>query len=152
MLSRQEEDQLRRETLRNDLKLRQQQEQGSTFAQFAQADANIDRGRFTAHERSTVIGSTPTPDYPAGPAWCADPGAQLLEPPLSYYDPALEPSVLAVAQAPDPTSADAHSDDVQRTDVGSLSSGDPAGVSFASPPGTSRNVYAGSLPRPHRRY
>jgi hypothetical protein len=66
----QHEQQERRETVLNDARLRQQR-QGSTFSQFAQAEADIHRGRFTGHEKSTVIGSTPlaASQYPAGPIW-----------------------------------------------------------------------------------
>jgi hypothetical protein len=78
-------------------------DQRSTFAQFAQSDADTPRGRFTVHEQSRVIGSSPSPasQYPAGPAWTTDPGSQMLEPPLSPYEnPALEPSELAPAFSP----------------------------------------------------
>jgi hypothetical protein len=62
MLSKQAEQLERREVLENDLR-----EQCSSFSQFAQSEAAEARGRFTAHEKSTVIGSTPTPAsaYPA---------------------------------------------------------------------------------------
>jgi hypothetical protein len=122
MLSRQEEERERRETLLNDLKVREQEEsrrvfadqslpsRASTFHQHAQADADTPRGRFTAHERSTVIGSTALPVYPAGPAWCADPGAQCLEPPLGLDNPALEPS--AVMHSPAEQTGDLTSGDV----------------------------------------
>jgi hypothetical protein len=43
-------------------------DQRTTLAQFAQADADQRRGRFDAHEKSTVIGSTPLPKYPQLPA------------------------------------------------------------------------------------
>src|SRR5689334_435662 len=68
MLSGQEEQAERLDVLKNDARVR-----GSTFSQFAESDADTDRGRFTSHERSTVIGSSPTPasQYPAGPAWSA---------------------------------------------------------------------------------
>ena len=49
---------LKRQVLVNDQRVRNQ---ASTFSQFAQADADTPRGRFTTHERSTVVGSTPTP-------------------------------------------------------------------------------------------
>jgi hypothetical protein len=95
------------------------------------ADAATHRGRFTAHERSTVIGSTPIPVYPPGPAWCADPGALCVEPPLGLDNPALEPSsVPPDAQATDPASTP--STPLGR-DVGSLShSGDQGLVSQPS--------------------
>src|SRR6516165_7642874 len=85
--------------------------QATTFHQFAQADANTPRGRFSAVDAAYVIGSKPdvASAYPAGPAWCADPGSQLLEPPLGLDNPALEPSADDVAQATGPTLADAPS-------------------------------------------
>jgi hypothetical protein len=95
-LSRQEEMEERRQVVENERRVRKQ---GSTFAQFAQSDANERRGRFDAHEKSTVIGATSVPKYPAGPAWCdADQG---LEPPLGYRIDAqepLEPSLHSPAQ------------------------------------------------------
>jgi hypothetical protein len=71
----------RRETLQNDARVRQQQ-QGTTFSQFAQDEANEIGGRFGAHEKSVVVGSAPAPDYPPGPTWCA--GDQGVEPALGY--------------------------------------------------------------------
>ena len=56
----QEEQADRREYLENEKRLR-----GTTLSQFAQSDAAEDRGRFTAHEKSTVIGADATPKYPA---------------------------------------------------------------------------------------
>ena len=92
-LSRQEEMEERKSVLRNEQRLRNP---GTTLNQFAQSEAAEARGRFTAHEQSKVIGSTLVPQYPAGSAWTADPGSQILEPPLSPHDnPALEPSDLA---------------------------------------------------------
>jgi hypothetical protein len=100
-LSRQEEQNDRLEVLENEKRLK-----GATLSQFAQADAAEARGRFTAHEQSKVIGSTLVPQYPAGPAWCADPGSQCIEPPLSPYDnPALEPSDLEPSSLPSPAQA-----------------------------------------------
>jgi hypothetical protein len=79
MLSKQEEQSERLSVLRNDAQVR-----GATFSDFAQADASEVRGRFTAHERSTVIGSAPSPatQYPAGPNWTCDPVPP--EEPLGY--------------------------------------------------------------------
>ena len=121
MLSRQEDQRERERVLRNDQRVRQQQEQGSrvfaqdqslrrtsTFHQHALADADTPRGRFSAVENATVIGSKSgvASAYPAGPAWCADPGAQCVEPPLGLDSPDLEPASLASpAQAtPSPAS------------------------------------------------
>ena len=74
MLSRHEEQNERRQVLANDLRVR-----GSTFAQFAQADADTNRGRFTSYERSAVVGSTPLPKYEGAPNWAPDPTG--IEPP-----------------------------------------------------------------------
>ena len=146
MLSRQEEDRDRREVLRNDLRVRQQEprmfaqdqslpNQATTFHQFAQADANVPRDRYAGVNAAHVVGSTPdiAGDYPAGSAWCADPGSQLVEPPLGYeIDRMPELEALSPAspspQATGPTSdGDAHSPllhlgEGQRADVGPLSS------------------------------
>jgi hypothetical protein len=65
MLSSQEEQSEHRRVLAQDASLRQQQrERGSTFAQFAQVDAQTPRGRFSAVETAYVVGSTATPQYP----------------------------------------------------------------------------------------
>ena len=141
MLSRQEDQRERERVLRNDQRVRQQQEQGSrvfaqdqslrrtsTFHQHALADADTPRGRFSAVENATVIGSKSgvASAYPAGPAWCADPGAQCVEPPLGLDNPALEPSMGLLSSPVEqtgPTLADAPSTPSgQRADVGSLSS------------------------------
>jgi hypothetical protein len=69
MLSRQEEEQERRETLENDLKVLR--ERGSTFHQHGLAQADeINQGRFAATGAPRVVGSTPTPasQYPAASA------------------------------------------------------------------------------------
>ena len=64
MLSRQEEEQERREVLENDRRVREQQ-QGTTFHQRAQAEASIETGRFTAVNAAHVVGSEPAARYPA---------------------------------------------------------------------------------------
>ena len=74
MLSKQQEQAERLDVLRNEQRLRNQG--GSTFSAFAQADADIDRGRFTAHERSTVVGATPVTKYDGAPNWACDPVPQ----------------------------------------------------------------------------
>jgi hypothetical protein len=83
MLSRQEEQEERRQVVQNQRRLR---EQGSTFSRFAQADADQRRGRFDAHEKSTMIGSEPLPRYPQLPASSPWAGPDLVptEPPLGY--------------------------------------------------------------------
>src|SRR6516225_5582907 len=77
MLSSQEEQEERRRVFAPDQSL---PNQASTFHQRAVADAAMPRGRFSAVEAATVVGANPTIDYPAGPAWSADPGAQCVEP------------------------------------------------------------------------
>jgi len=96
MLSRQEEQAERRRVFAD----QSLPNQATTMHQFAQADAQTPRGRFTQVDAATVVGANPTIDYPAGPAWSADPGAQCVEPPLGFDNPALEPSSCE-AQAPD---------------------------------------------------
>jgi hypothetical protein len=118
MLSSQEEQIERRRVFAQDQSL---PKQATTFHQFAQADANTPRGRFSAVDAAYVIGSKPdvASAYPAGPAWCADPGSQLLEPPLGLDNPALEPSAVfssvedsaPVSEVP---SSSAHAGDVER--------------------------------------
>jgi hypothetical protein len=89
MLSSQQEEQDRRETLLNDQKVRL----GGTFLDFAQAAASDIGGRFAAHSKELVVGSTPGPIYPALPAsspWSgADPVG--LEPPLGQDLNIVEP-------------------------------------------------------------
>jgi hypothetical protein len=152
MLSSQEEQAERRRVFAQDQSL---PKQATTFHQFAQADADTPRGRFAAVSAAYVVGSTAVPQYPAASTpFQHDPVGD--EPPLGLDNPALEPSFLAsLAQAPDPTSADAHSGDVQRTDVGPLSSPpnpatDVASLNCSEGPEQPR---AGlGLSRPYRRY
>jgi len=70
------------DVLRNDQRLRQQQ-QGTTFSQFAQSEAAEPRGRFTQQEKSSVVGATPVPSYPVGNQWAAA-DQNNLEPPLGF--------------------------------------------------------------------
>jgi hypothetical protein len=84
MLSKQIEQSDRLETLQNDMRVR-----GSTFNQFAQSEAAESRGRFTAHERSAVVGATPIPKYEGAPNRANDPSG--IEPPLGYAIDAQEP-------------------------------------------------------------
>jgi hypothetical protein len=157
MLSRQEEMLDRKRTLENDLKVRRQQEerrrtfapdqslprQGTTFHQHAINDADIPRGRFSAISNATVVGSTAIPQYPQASApFQSDPVPD--EPPLSFDNPALEPSSSCSAQAPGPTPDDPSP---LGRGVGPLSqSGDPAG-SFAQPTSHVHSErVAGSLP------
>ena len=98
MLSSQEEQAERRRVFAQDQSL---PKQATTMHQFALADVQTPRGRYTTQEQSTVTGANPVIDYPAGPAWRADPGSQLLEPPLGLDNPALEPARPDEAQATD---------------------------------------------------
>jgi len=150
MLERQIDQAERRAVMRNEQRVREQgrvfapdqslPREATTFHQFAQADADTPHGRFTAHERSSVTGATSAPSYPPGPAWCADPGSQLLEPPLGLENPALEPSLLASpAQATDGPADPSAPLDVERAGPSLSLSSDPAGVSFPSPPGKARH-------------
>jgi hypothetical protein len=112
MLSKHEEQAERLEVLENEKRLR-----ATTLSQFAQSEADIDRGRFTAHERSTVVGATPIPKYEGAPNWAHDPVPT--ENPLGYsinemdttgqpYElraSSLEPSSLSPAQGNSPNPA-----------------------------------------------
>jgi hypothetical protein len=164
MLEKQIDQHERRATLRQDLSLRQQQEErrrvftddqsipreASTYFQHAVTDAQTPRGRFSAVETSYVVGSKPDISS-AYPAAAAAHQIQLPdEPPLGLDNPALDPGPLSlpppVAQAlPNPAPADATSSsddyDDERRDAGLGLSCDPAGS----------NVNAGSLPTFRRR-
>jgi hypothetical protein len=83
----QREQQERRETLQNDRKVR---EQGTTLSQFAQAEANEVGGRFSGHEKATVVGAQESPAYPAAPNWAFDPAG--VEPALGIDINAIEPT------------------------------------------------------------
>jgi hypothetical protein len=68
MLSKQEEEQERREVLENDRKVREQH-RGSTYHQYGLAQADeLSGGRFGALGTPTVTGATPIPRYPAASA------------------------------------------------------------------------------------
>jgi hypothetical protein len=88
--SHQDEQRERREYIEDELRKRQQ---GSTLHQFATADAEFDRGRFTATERATVIGSSETPQYPQLPSgpWSGQNPEPGIEPPLGYEIHAMQP-------------------------------------------------------------
>jgi hypothetical protein len=116
----QREQQERREYIEDERRKRQQ---GSTFHQHAIADAEFDRGRFTANEKVTVIGSSETPQYPqlpSGPWSGQDPVPD--EPPLGFSvnDMPIEPSTVSASSPVEvgPTSeADAPSTVVPFSDV-----------------------------------
>ena len=82
----QHEQRERRETLLNDLRVR---EQGTAFAQFAQAEASEVGGRFKSVNQTIVVGDTPTPPYPAAAYHQHDPTPD--EPPLNIDVNATEP-------------------------------------------------------------
>jgi hypothetical protein len=107
MLSKQEDELARRETLENDRKLleaerRRIQIEGTTFHQFGQSQADeINQGRFAAIGVPTVTGATPIPKYPAAAAHQADPCGP--EPVLGYdvnEMPALESPAVVVSAEP----------------------------------------------------
>jgi hypothetical protein len=136
MLSRQEEEQERRETLENDRKLLDAERQrilreGTTMHAFAQSEANLDLGRYgAAMGKPDVVGVRPAVKYlqlPESSPWSGAQPQPGPEPPLSAYDnPALEPSagLSAVEQLGDPASgtdtpSSVTSSDVQHTAAGS---------------------------------
>jgi hypothetical protein len=97
MLSRQEEEQERRETLENDRKVLEAERQrilreGTTFHQFSQSAANDEAGgRFAAISPTTVVGAQPLPKYPplsASSPWSGAQPEPGIEPPLGV---AVEP-------------------------------------------------------------
>jgi hypothetical protein len=94
MLSRQEEEQERRATLENDLKVLEQQ-RGTTFHQHAVAEASIETGRFTAVNAAHVVGSQPAVRYPAASA--AHQTELPPEPPLGFSVNSLEPSAVSMS-------------------------------------------------------
>jgi len=146
----QHEQQERLDTFRNDQSVREQQK-ASTLHQHAQSQASdISGGRFAPLGAPHVIGSTPAPKYPAASA--AHQTEQLPEEPLGYSVNDLDPTGpsppvgTGPAADPAPSSLAPLHDDEQRPSAGPLSSSDPAGVHFPSPPGASSDVNAGSPP------
>ena len=141
MLSSQEEQAERRRVFAQDQSV---QRQATTMHQFAQADAQTPRGRFSQIDAAYVVGSTALPQYPqASTPFQRDPVPD--EPPLSAHDnPALEvASIVSTPQAPDPTS-DAPSTPLGQRDVGSLSSQpNPATVDPSVPSDVERRVGLG---------
>jgi len=70
--------------------IREQQQQGATFHQHAQAQADeMSQGRFAATGTPIVTGATPVPKYPAAGAHQADPVGT--EPPLAFSVDQVEP-------------------------------------------------------------
>jgi len=130
MLSRQEEEQERRETLENDRLMREQQ-RGSTFHQHGLSQAaELSGGRFAATGAPRVIGSTPSPasQYPA--ASSAHQTELPREEPLGIdinAMPELEPAFpLALAQDPGASERDASSSAVAPADDVERGSGAPS--------------------------
>jgi hypothetical protein len=76
----------RRDVVENDRRARARERNASSYHQFASGEAEITRGRFTAHEKTRVIGSGPI-EYPPQPADSPWTGEQALEPPLAYSEP-----------------------------------------------------------------
>ena len=158
MLENQIDQAERRATLRNDLKVRQQEE-GGTFHQHAVADASTPRGRFSAIANAQVIGATAIPSYPAAAAHQADPCGT--EPPLGFEIdamPELEPSSLLAAEAqatPNPASvAPSNSLDVEQRGAGLglfQTTGDPATEEAHFPPQPGMVPKSGSPPLRRRR-
>jgi hypothetical protein len=138
MLSRQEDDRERREVLRNDQRVRQQQEQAprvfadqsiprrtGTYMSHTHDDAG---GRFSAISNVQIVGQSAVPNYPAAAAHQADPCGT--EPPLGYridaLDPSdpVEPSIFTQQATGEPASRDRVRSpvplaDLERVDVGS---------------------------------
>jgi hypothetical protein len=75
------------EVLTNELRLRNP---GSTFSQFAEADAATSLGRFNAISSPQVVGAQAAPKYEGAPNWAHDPTG--IEPPLNFDVNALEPT------------------------------------------------------------
>jgi hypothetical protein len=100
MLSKQEEEQERREVLENDRRVREQQQQTGTFFSHGVSQAlDTAGGRYgAAMGAPNVTGATPIPKYPAAAAHQADPVGT--EPPLGFSVNDLEPSAgLSAAEA-----------------------------------------------------
>jgi hypothetical protein len=128
----------RRRVFENDQRLRNQQG-GSAYIDHYMQEAG---GRFSAHAAAHVVGSTAVPIYPAAAAHQSDPVG--LEPPLGFDNPELELRPEVQGNSGD---ADAPSTPCGVEPAPPSSSGDPAGVHFPSPPGTSSSdVNAGSPP------
>jgi hypothetical protein len=70
----------RRTTLQNDRRIARERNVG-TFHEFATGDDSGD-GRFAGQTSRHVVGSTPVPQYSAGPSWADDPTG--IEPSLNY--------------------------------------------------------------------
>ena len=126
MLSSQEDQRDRRETQRQDLSVRRQQEQtGGTMHAFAVADASTPRGRYSQVTTENVVGAKA--DIASAYAACSPALAVQLpdEPPLGEDNPALHPlGPASPAQAPGPTSAPPLADVGPLSQSSDLPSGD----------------------------
>jgi len=134
MLSKQEEDQERRETLENDRRVREQSRNGDTGTYLSHTHSEVG-GRFAIDEHQTITGvvSPAPPPLPANSPWHgSDPVPD--EPPLGYRIdamPELEPEPFSSAssvQATGPASADAPS----LSDAASLGDAQRAGAGPSS--------------------
>jgi hypothetical protein len=73
MTTDKEEQDERRQTVLNDARVRAQQG-GTTFATFAEAFADEERGgRFRGQTPQTIVGAEPVTQYPAAASWTHDP-------------------------------------------------------------------------------
>jgi hypothetical protein len=128
------------------------QRQATTMHQFAQADAQTPRGRFSAVDAASVIGATAVPNYPAA-ASQRDPVPP--ENPLGYSIDAMEPSTVSsfpVEQTGDPTDpASTTPLAVERVGSSLSQSGDPTPGSRL-PPGPARMTRDVGSPVPYRRF
>jgi hypothetical protein len=77
MTTREEENAERARVLKQDKAARD----GATLADFATAEANVDRGRYSHISKPTIVKGTPG-DYPAAPQWSKDMALLEPEPPL----------------------------------------------------------------------
>jgi|SRR6516164_659069 hypothetical protein len=134
MLSRQEEDRERRETLLNDQRVK---EQTGTFLSHTHDDMG---GRFSAVSPSYVVGSTEFAGYPAAAAHQRDPVGQ--EPSLGYRIDELEQGSFSPSQEALEPSAD---DEAQALP-------NPADVAQCDPLDVERRSVGLGLSRPYRRF
>ena len=123
--------------------------QATTMHAFALADAQTPRGRFSAVETATVVGSTPVPQYPqASTPFQRDPVPD--EPPLGLDNPALEPARPDEAQATDGAADPSAPLDVERAGPSLSHSGDMTADGEQSR--SQSDGYVGSPDRPYRRF
>jgi hypothetical protein len=105
MLSSQEEQIERIETIENDRLVREAEQrriqlEGTTMHQHAQSAANDEAGgRFASVNPTTVVGAQPLPVYPQLPSsspWSGTQPEPGIEPPLGFENPAVEESSMAM--------------------------------------------------------